>query len=44
MIVDASKIALLHSQGRSWSQIRDEIGFSKGTAQRAIVGLAKIEW
>jgi DNA invertase Pin-like site-specific DNA recombinase len=43
VVVDASQIASLRSQGRSWSQITDEIGVSKGTAQRAVVGLPKIE-
>src|SRR5450631_3397738 len=40
--VDAAQVACLRSQGRSWSQITDEIGVSKGTAQRAVVGLPKI--
>jgi DNA invertase Pin-like site-specific DNA recombinase len=43
VIVDASRIAVLRAQGRSWAQIRDEIGVSKGTAQRALVGLPKIK-
>src|ERR1700747_697129 len=30
VIVDTSQIASLRAQGRSWSQIRDEIGVSKG--------------
>jgi len=42
VIVDASQIACLRSQGRSWAQITDEIVVSKGTAQRAVVGLPKI--
>jgi len=42
VIVDASRIASLRSQGRSWAEIKDEIGVSKGTAQRALVGLPKI--
>src|SRR5712691_8213691 len=42
VIVNASQIASLRSQGRSWAQITDEIGVSKGTAQRAVVGLPKI--
>src|SRR5450759_151153 len=37
VIVDASRVASLRAQGRSWSQITDEIGVSKGTAQRAVV-------
>jgi DNA invertase Pin-like site-specific DNA recombinase len=42
VVVDASQIASLRAQGRSWSQIRDETGVSKGTAQRALVALPKI--
>ncbi|HEY6767748.1 MAG TPA: hypothetical protein VI386_23595, partial [Candidatus Sulfotelmatobacter sp.] len=42
VMVDAPKIASLRAQGRSWSQIKDEIGVSKGTAQRAVIGLPKI--
>jgi DNA invertase Pin-like site-specific DNA recombinase len=42
VMVDASRIASLRSAGRSWAQITDEIGVSKGTAQRAVVGLPKI--
>jgi DNA invertase Pin-like site-specific DNA recombinase len=42
VIIDASRIASLRSLGRSWAQITDEIGVSKGTAQRAVVGLPKI--
>jgi DNA invertase Pin-like site-specific DNA recombinase len=42
VIVDASQIASLRALERSWSQIKDEIGVSKGTAQRALVGLPKI--
>jgi len=42
VIVDASRIASLRSQGRSWAQIKDETGVSKGTAQRALVGLPKM--
>jgi DNA invertase Pin-like site-specific DNA recombinase len=41
VIVDASWIASLRSQGRSWAQIVAETGASKGTAQRALVGLPK---
>src|SRR5271157_1942273 len=36
VIVDVSRIASLRAQGRSWAQIRDEIGVSKGTGQRAL--------
>jgi DNA invertase Pin-like site-specific DNA recombinase len=39
VIVDASRIASLRAQGRSWAQIVAETGASKGTAQRALVGL-----
>src|SRR2546423_8782778 len=39
LIVDVSRIASLRSQGRSWAQITDETGVSKGTAQRAFAGL-----
>ena len=42
VIVDASRIASLRVQGRSWSQIVAETGASKGTAQRAVVALPKI--
>lgn len=41
-IVDVCRIASLRAQGRSWAQITDEIGVSKGTAQRAFAGLPKI--
>jgi DNA invertase Pin-like site-specific DNA recombinase len=40
--VDASKIAFLRTQGRSWSEIVAEMGVGKGTAQRALAGLPKI--
>jgi len=42
VIVDASRIALLREQGRSWSQITAEMRIGKGTAQRAFAGLPKI--
>ncbi len=42
VIVDASRIASLRAQGRSWAQIAAETGASKGTAQRALIGLPKI--
>jgi DNA invertase Pin-like site-specific DNA recombinase len=41
VIVDASKIASLRSQGRSWAEIVAELGIGKDTAQRAIAGLPK---
>jgi DNA invertase Pin-like site-specific DNA recombinase len=40
--VDASKIAFLRTQGRSWAEIVAEMGVGKGTAQRALAGLPKI--
>lgn len=36
VVVNASRIASLRAQGRSWAQIRDETGVSKGTAQRVL--------
>jgi DNA invertase Pin-like site-specific DNA recombinase len=42
VIVDASRIASLRAQGRSWSEISAELRIGKGTAQRALVGLPKI--
>ena len=42
VIVDALRIASLRARGNSWSQIQAELGISKGTAQRAVVGLPKI--
>src|ERR1700676_4853601 len=41
VLVDASRIASLRSQGLSWAEITEETGISKGTAQRAVVGLPK---
>jgi hypothetical protein len=40
--VDASQIASLRALGRSWAQIKEEVGISKRTAQRALIGLPKI--
>src|SRR5579864_5941023 len=40
--VDASKIASLRTQGRSWAEIVTEMGIGKGTAQRALAALPKI--
>jgi DNA invertase Pin-like site-specific DNA recombinase len=40
--VDASKIASLRAQGRSWREIVAEMGIGKGTAQRALAGLPKV--
>jgi DNA invertase Pin-like site-specific DNA recombinase len=39
--VDSLRIALLRGQGRSWREIVQETGVSKGTAQRAVRGLPK---
>ena len=39
--VDASKVAFLRAQGRSWAGISAELGIGKGTAQRACAGLPK---
>jgi DNA invertase Pin-like site-specific DNA recombinase len=41
VVVNAQQIAFLRSQGRSWSAICREMGISKGTAQRALLGLPK---
>src|SRR3984957_13489066 len=42
VVVDASRVAFLRSNGRSWSQIQTELGVSKGTAQRVCAGLPKV--
>src|SRR5271154_6113992 len=41
--VDASHMARLRTQGRSWREIVAETGVSKGSAQRAFASLPKIE-
>ena len=41
VVVDVCKIAVLRSQRRSWAQISDEIGVTKGTAQRRLTRLPK---
>ncbi len=41
VVVDASRIATLRAEGRSWAEINTEVGVSKGTAQRAAAGLAR---
>src|SRR6266700_2354373 len=41
VIVDAFRIAALRSQGRSWAQVKDELGVSRGTAQRALSASSK---
>jgi DNA invertase Pin-like site-specific DNA recombinase len=40
--VDAARIASLRNQGRSWREIVQETGVSKGSAQRAVHSLPKI--
>jgi DNA invertase Pin-like site-specific DNA recombinase len=42
VVVDVCRIASLRAQGRSWSQVRTELGVNKGTAQRAVADLPKI--
>jgi DNA invertase Pin-like site-specific DNA recombinase len=39
--VDASRVATLRARGNSWREICDQLGLSKGTAQRALWGLPK---
>ena len=39
--VNAARVASLRQQGRSWAEITQETGISKGTAQRALAGLPK---
>jgi len=39
--VDATRVALLRNQGRSWAEISKQLGISKGTAQRAFYSLPK---
>ena len=41
IVVDASKVASLRAQGRSWAAISAEMGIGRGTAQRACAGLPK---
>jgi len=41
VVVDASKVAFLRAQGRSWAAISAELGLSKGTAQRSCATLPK---
>ena len=43
VFVDAARIASLRAQGRSWSEISTELRIGRGTAQRALVDLPKIE-
>ena len=42
VVVDTFRIAALRGKGLSWAQIKNEVGVSKGTAQRAFAGLRKI--
>jgi DNA invertase Pin-like site-specific DNA recombinase len=42
VVVDATRIANLRAQGRSWAEIVAEMRIGKGTAQRALAGLPKI--
>jgi len=42
VVVDAARVALARSQGRSWASISKELGVGTGTARRAYAGLAKI--
>jgi DNA invertase Pin-like site-specific DNA recombinase len=39
--VDRFKIGTLRKEGRSWAEICDSLGISKGTAQRAVLSLPK---
>jgi DNA invertase Pin-like site-specific DNA recombinase len=41
--VDSARIAALRERGASWREISDETGISKGSAQRALSGLPKID-
>jgi DNA invertase Pin-like site-specific DNA recombinase len=41
VVADVARIASLRAQGRSWSQISEEMGIGKGTAQRAFSSLPK---
>jgi DNA invertase Pin-like site-specific DNA recombinase len=41
VMVEASRVASLRAQGRSWAAISTELGIGKGTAQRACGGLPK---
>ena len=41
VVVDRMKVAGLRKEGRSWTEICQTLGISKGTAQRAVLGLPK---
>src|SRR5499426_3604033 len=42
VVVDVARISSLRAEGRSWREITEQTGASKGTAQRAVAGLPKI--
>ena len=41
VVVDASKVACLRAEGRSWASISKQLGIGKGTAQRVALRLPK---
>jgi DNA invertase Pin-like site-specific DNA recombinase len=41
VVVDRLRIATLRKEGRSWAEVCDALGISKGTAQRAVYCLPK---
>ena len=41
VVVDRLRIASLRKEGRSWAEICQSLGISKGTAQRAVLSLPK---
>ena len=41
VVVDRMKVTGLRKEGRSWTEICQTLGISKGTAQRAVLGLPK---
>jgi len=41
VVVDRMKVTGLRKEGRSWTEICKTLGISKGTAQRAVLGLPK---
>jgi DNA invertase Pin-like site-specific DNA recombinase len=41
VVVDRLRIATLRKEGRSWAEVCDALGISKGTAQRAVHCLPK---
>jgi DNA invertase Pin-like site-specific DNA recombinase len=43
-VVDAARISDLRQRGRSWREITEETGVSKGSAQRAFCNVPKIVW